>query len=81
MTTKEHTVANSRPTYDKPTYDIWAIFVDNGEYHDGVYTDETDADNDMYGRPEGAYVDKACQCVGSVRPADECVTCGFEGSE
>lgn len=57
----------------------WAIFDENGDhYAPGVYTSEADADNDMWGRPEGVHVAAACQCVGPVREAVECSSCGFE---
>ncbi len=59
----------------------WAIFSGNGEYHEGVYTDENDANDDLWGRPDGCYVGRACQCAGPVRPADECIVCGFEAEE
>jgi hypothetical protein len=55
----------------------WAIFTENdNEYRSGLYDTEKQAEEDLYGRPEGCHVALACQCVpGLTRPAAECPVC------
>ena len=54
----------------------WALFDGDGEhYGEGVFHVETDADNDLFGRPEYVHVEPACQCNGVVWPATDCSVC------
>jgi hypothetical protein len=56
----------------------WALFDENGEhYGKGLYYAEDLAKADLWGRPDGVHMEPACQCLGPLREAWDCVVCSM----
>jgi hypothetical protein len=55
----------------------WAIFQEQGYCRVGGYLTEADADDDLWGRPDGCYVAAVCVCPDAVMtvPATDCPVC------
>lgn len=63
--------------------ETWAIFNDDRTCRVGGYTSEKDAEEDMWCRPEGCFVDRVCDCVDALdqRPVGECFECPVEDDD
>lgn len=61
---------------------IWALFDGNDEHYGrGVFDYPGYAHDDLSGRPADVRVERACQCMGPVRPAYECPVCSMTEEE
>lgn len=58
----------------------WAIFDEDGSVRIDGYRSEKDADEDLYGRPEGCFVARPCRCIVPA-PFEHCAPCRDTGTE